>query len=99
MDLTHPLPLLNEAVAALKAPLTEEDRSQGWTDDLRREIQEEISLSRSALRRHGLATARYLRPRLEEWLDKEGVGPGRLRSLVSQVQGCLETAAGSAGPP
>ncbi|MEU5254937.1 hypothetical protein [Streptomyces longwoodensis] len=93
MDLTNPLPLLNEAVAALKAPLTEEDRSQGWTNDLRREIQEEISLSRSALHRHGLSTARYLRPRLEEWLDREGVRPGRLRSLVSTVQACLETAA------
>ncbi|KUN36408.1 hypothetical protein AQJ30_22630 [Streptomyces longwoodensis] len=99
MDLTNPLPLLDEAVAALKAPLTEEDRSQGWTDDLRREIQEEISLSRSALRRHGLSTARYLRPRWEEWLDREGVRPGRLRTLVAEVQGCLKTAAGSVWPP
>lgn len=72
-------------------PLTQEDRYQGWTDDLRREIQEEISLSRSALRRHGLGVARYLRPRLEEWLDRVGVAPGRLRGLVSEAQRCLET--------
>ncbi|MFF5754909.1 hypothetical protein ACFY7A_05615 [Streptomyces longwoodensis] len=82
MDLTKPLPLLDEAVAVLKAPLTQEDRNQGWTDDPRREIQEEISLNRTAQRRHGLAAARYLRPRLEEWLDRVGVAPGRLRGLV-----------------
>ncbi|MFK4117884.1 hypothetical protein [Streptomyces longwoodensis] len=98
MDLTNPLPLLDEAVAALKTPLTEEDRNQGWTDDLRREIQEEISQNRSALRRHGLGVARYLRPRLEEWLDREGVEPGRLRSLVSEAQRWLETVDSDSAP-
>ncbi|MGW3496486.1 hypothetical protein [Streptomyces sp. NPDC001020] len=86
MDL---LLLLHEAVTALKAPLGEEDREQGWTDDLRREVQEEISISRSALRRHGLGMVRYLRPRFDEWMEREGVQPGRLRSLVSDVQRCL----------
>ncbi|MFF8590883.1 hypothetical protein ACF061_05485 [Streptomyces sp. NPDC015220] len=83
---------LDEAVAVLKAPLEEEDRAQGWTDDLRREIQEEISTSRSALRRHGMGTARYLRPRLNEWLDREGVRSGSLRNLVDDVQRTLEEA-------
>lgn len=46
MDLAD---LLGEAVTALKAPLEQADREQGWTDDLRREIQEEISVHRSAL--------------------------------------------------
>ncbi|GAA2875896.1 hypothetical protein [Streptomyces mexicanus] len=86
MDL---LLLLDEAVAALKAPLEEEDREQGWTDDLRREVQEEISVNRSALRRHGLGTVRYLRPRFDEWMDREGVQSGRLRSPVSDVQRSL----------
>ncbi|MCX4995917.1 hypothetical protein [Streptomyces longwoodensis] len=98
MNLTNPLPLLDEAVAVLKTPLTQEDRNQGWTDDLRREIQEEISQNRSALRRHGLATAGYLRPRLEEWLDREGVGQGRLRGLVSEAQRCLETVNSDSAP-
>ncbi|MEU6957651.1 hypothetical protein [Streptomyces sp. NPDC045714] len=83
MDL---LAVLDEAVAALKTPLGEDDREQGWTDELRREIQEEISMSRSALRRHGAHMVRYLRPRLDEWIEREGVRPGRLQSLVSDVQ-------------
>jgi hypothetical protein len=36
------LSLLDEIVRALKAPLEEEDREQGWTDDLRREVQEAL---------------------------------------------------------
>ncbi|MFF4790728.1 hypothetical protein [Streptomyces sp. NPDC001276] len=77
---------LDEAVAALKAPLEEADRAQGWTDDLRREVQAEISINRSVLRREGLFMVRYLRPRLDVWMDYEGVRPGRLRSLVLDVQ-------------
>ncbi|MFJ9571741.1 hypothetical protein [Streptomyces bacillaris] len=46
MNLTE---ALDKAVAALKTPLEPTDREQGWTDDLRREIQEEISTNRSAL--------------------------------------------------
>ncbi|MFC9861164.1 MULTISPECIES: hypothetical protein [unclassified Streptomyces] len=83
MDL---LTVLDEAVAMLKAPLEREDREQGWNDDLRREIQEEISVSRSALRRHGPGMARHLRPRLDEWMRIEGVRPGRLQRRVSEVQ-------------
>ncbi len=83
MDL---LSVLDEAVAALKAPLGEDDRSQGWTDELRREIQEEISVSRSVLRRHGPGMVRYIRPRLDEWMESEELRPGRLRELVSEVQ-------------
>ncbi|MFI1289514.1 hypothetical protein ACH4VM_13615 [Streptomyces sp. NPDC020792] len=77
---------LDEAVAALRAPLEEADRAQGWTDDLRREVQEEISVNRSVLRRQGLFMVWYLRPRLDAWMDHEGVRPGRLRSLVLDVQ-------------
>ncbi|WP_351223026.1 hypothetical protein [Streptomyces sp. NPDC002133] len=80
------LALLGQAVAALKEPLERGDLEQGWSDDLRREVQEEISIHRSVLRRHGLGMARYLRPRLDEWLEREGVRPGRLRSLVLDVQ-------------
>ncbi|MEH0416222.1 hypothetical protein [Streptomyces sp. B21-083] len=80
------LSVLDEAVAALKAPLGEVDRRQGWTDDLRREIQEEISVSRSVLRRHGPGMVRHLRPRLDEWMESEELRPGRLRQLVSDVQ-------------
>ena len=83
MDL---LSVLDEAVAALKAPLGEDDRSQGWTDELRREVQEEISVSRSVLRRHGPGMVRYIRPRLDEWMESEELRPGRLRELVSEVQ-------------
>ncbi|PJM96104.1 hypothetical protein [Streptomyces sp. CB01373] len=86
MDL---LVILDEAVAALKAPLGKDDRVQGWTDDLRREVQEEISTSRSALRRHGLGVARHLRPRFDEWMDREGVQSGSLRDLVGDVQRSL----------
>ncbi|GAA2438807.1 hypothetical protein [Streptomyces glaucus] len=86
------LTILDEAVAALKAPLGEDDRAQGWTDDLRRELQEEISVNRSVLRRHGTGMARHLRPRLDEWMDHEGVRPGRLRNLVSDVQRSLAEA-------
>lgn len=86
MDL---LSVLDEAVAALKAPLGDEDRSQGWTDDLRREIQEEISVSRSVLRRQGPGVLQYVRPRLDEWMESEGLRPGRLRQLVSEVQQLL----------
>ncbi|MFV0127800.1 hypothetical protein ACLGI4_08810 [Streptomyces sp. HMX112] len=83
------LVVLDEAVAALKAPLREDDRAQGWNDDLRREVQEEISISRSVLRRHGLGMARHLRPRFDEWMENEGVRPGRLRDLVGDVQRSL----------
>ncbi|MFH8799915.1 hypothetical protein ACH4F6_10025 [Streptomyces sp. NPDC017936] len=83
------LAVLDEAVAALKASLDEDDRAQGWTDDLRREVQEEISISRSVLRRHGMDMVRHLRPRFDEWMEREGVGPGRLRDLVGDVQRSL----------
>jgi hypothetical protein len=89
MDL---LAVLDEAVATLKAPLGEDDRAQGWTDDLRREVQEEISVSRSALRRHGPGMARHLRPRFDEWMEHEGVRPGRLRALVIDAQRTLAEA-------
>lgn len=77
---------LDEAVAALKAPLNRTDIEQGWSDDLRREIQEEISVSRSVLRRHGSGMARHLRLRLDEWMTREGVRAGRLRDAVLEVQ-------------
>ncbi|MFI8003293.1 hypothetical protein [Streptomyces sp. NPDC086010] len=93
------LTALGEAVAALKAPLDAADRSQGWTDDLRREIQEDISVRRSVLRRHGLWMAPYLRPGLDRWMAQEGVGPGRLRNLVEDVQRRLMEAAGTACGP
>ncbi|MGV9251578.1 hypothetical protein [Streptomyces sp. NPDC003697] len=80
------LTTLDEAVTALKTPLTEEDRAQGWTDDLRREVQEEISVRRSVLRRHGTHMTRYLRPRFDEWMQTEGIRQGRLLGLVLQVQ-------------
>ncbi|TGZ10913.1 hypothetical protein [Streptomyces rhizosphaericola] len=83
MNLTE---ALDKAVAALKAPLEPTDREQGWTDDLRREIQEEISVHRSALRRHGPWMASYLRPRLGEWMAREGVQPGRLHAVVMDAQ-------------
>ncbi|MFF9074961.1 hypothetical protein ACF1BP_21575 [Streptomyces sp. NPDC014735] len=83
------LAVLDEAVATFKAPLGEDDRAQGWTDDLRREVQAEISINRSVLRRHGLSMARHLRPRLDEWMEHEGVRPGRLRDLVGDVQRSL----------
>jgi hypothetical protein len=44
---------LGKVLVALKAPLGDADREQGWTDELRREIQEEISVSRSTLTRPG----------------------------------------------
>ncbi|MGK5448378.1 hypothetical protein [Streptomyces radiopugnans] len=84
--ITDLLAVLDGAVAALKAPLDRADTEQGWTDDLRREIQEEISVSRSVLRRHGPAMVRHLRPRLDEWLAREGVRPGRLRDAVLEAQ-------------
>ncbi|MEU6007534.1 hypothetical protein [Streptomyces sp. NPDC047453] len=77
---------LDEVVAALKAPLEEADRAQGSTGDLRREVQAEISINRSVLRREGLFMVWYLRPRLDVWMDYEGVRPGCLRSLVLDVQ-------------
>lgn len=83
MNLTE---ALDKAVAALKAPLEPTDREQGWTDDLRREIQEEISVHRSALRRHGPWMASYLSPRLGEWMAREGVQPGRLHAVVMNAQ-------------
>ncbi|WP_330293347.1 hypothetical protein [Streptomyces sp. NBC_00576] len=83
MDL---LAVLDEAVATLKAPLGQADRDQGWTDVLRREFQEEISIRRSVLRRHGAGMVRHLRPRFDEWMEREGVRPGRLQHLVSDVQ-------------
>ena len=86
MDL---LAVLDGAVATLKAPLGEDDRAQGWTDDLRREVQAEITINRSERRRHGLGMARHLRPRLDEWMEYEGVQPGRLRGLVGDVQRSL----------
>ena len=93
MDL---LAVLDEAVATLKAPLGQADRDQGWTDDLRREFQEEISIRRSVLRRHGWGMVRRLRPRFDEWMEREGVRPGRLQHLVSDVQRQL-VEAGSTG--
>ncbi|MFP8960570.1 hypothetical protein ACLIYP_08380 [Streptomyces nanhaiensis] len=89
MDL---LASLDGAVAALKAPLGPADTEQGWTDDLRREIQEEISVCRSVLRRHDPAMVRHLRPRLDEWLAREGVRPGRLRDAVLEAQRLLTEA-------
>jgi hypothetical protein len=77
---------LGKAVVALKAPLGRADREQGWTDELRREIQEEISVSRSMLRRPGPWAVSYLHPRLDEWMAREGVQPGRLRDVVMDVQ-------------
>ncbi|WP_432054233.1 hypothetical protein [Streptomyces sp. bgisy022] len=89
MDL---LTVLDAAVATLKAPLGEDDRAQGWTYDLRREVQAEISINRSVLRRHGLGMARHLHPGLDDWMEHEGVQPGRLRSLVDDVQRSLMAA-------
>ncbi|MEU3629971.1 hypothetical protein [Streptomyces fradiae] len=89
MDL---LAVLDEAVAVLKAPLGDDDRAQGWTDDLRREVQEEISINRSVLRRHGTGMVRHLRPRFDEWMGREGVRAGRLRDLVGDVQRSLTEA-------
>ncbi|MFE4826784.1 hypothetical protein [Streptomyces sp. NPDC056672] len=77
---------LGKAVVALKAPLGNADREQGWTDELRREIQEEISVSRSMLRRPGPWAVSHLHPRLDEWMAHEGVQPGRLRDVVMEVQ-------------
>jgi hypothetical protein len=77
---------LGRAVAALKVPLEQVDREQGWTDELRREIQEEISISRSMLRCPGPWAVSYLRPRLDEWTAREGVQSGRLRDVVMEVQ-------------
>ncbi|WP_327190578.1 hypothetical protein [Streptomyces xinghaiensis] len=94
---TNVLVVLDAAVAALKSPLREDDRAQGWTDDLRREVQEEISIHRSVLRRHGLGMARHVRPRLDEWMEHEGVRPGRLRNLVADVQRSLAEARTTAG--
>ncbi|MCZ9346489.1 hypothetical protein NGM37_53160 [Streptomyces sp. TRM76130] len=91
-DANDLLAVLDEAVTALKAPLGDEDRTQGWTDDLRREVQEEISISRSVLRRHGTHMVRYLRPRFDEWMEHENVHPGRLRNLVGTVQQVLTKA-------
>ncbi|CAL9424593.1 hypothetical protein SUDANB6_01922 [Streptomyces sp. enrichment culture] len=90
------LAVLDEAVAALKAPLSEDDRAQGWTDDLRREVQEEISTNRSVLRRHGMGMVRHLRPRFDEWMEHEGIQPGRLRNLVHDVQRSLTQARATA---
>lgn len=89
---------LDKAVATLKAPLEQVDREQGWTDDLRREIQEEISINRSTLRRHGHWMVKYLRPRLDEWMAREGVLPGRLRDVVMEVQILITEAHDVAGP-
>ncbi|MCC5035528.1 hypothetical protein DMH02_020515 [Streptomyces sp. WAC 00631] len=89
---TTVLAVLDAAVAALKSPLREDDRAQGWTDDLRREVQAEISIHRSVLRRHGLGMARHLRPRFDEWMEREDVRPGRLRDLVGDVQRSLAEA-------
>ncbi|MBT2491336.1 hypothetical protein J7E96_22990 [Streptomyces sp. ISL-96] len=83
------LAVLDEAVAALKTPLEEDDRAQGWTDDLRREVQEEISINRSVLRRHGMGMVRHLCPRFDKWMEHEGVQPGRLLALVGDVQRSL----------
>ncbi|WP_324786649.1 hypothetical protein [Streptomyces sp. H51] len=83
------LAVLDEAVAALRAPLGEDDRTQGWTDDLRREVQEEISINCSVLRRHGMGMVRHLRPRFDEWMEHEGVRTGRLRDLAADVQRSL----------
>ncbi|MDG9704070.1 hypothetical protein [Streptomyces sp. DH37] len=94
---TDLLAVLDGAVAALKTPLGRADTEQGWTDDLRREIQEEISVSRSALRRHGPGTVRHLRPRLDEWLAREGVRPGRLRDAVLEAQRLIAEARRTAG--
>ncbi|MEU6345378.1 hypothetical protein ABZ883_31000 [Streptomyces sp. NPDC046977] len=83
MDLPESLGL---AVTVLKAPLEHADREQGWTDELRREIQEEISVSRSVLRRLGPWAVTLLRPRLDEWMAHERVRPGRLRDVVMEAQ-------------
>ncbi|MFE9913375.1 hypothetical protein [Streptomyces clavifer] len=95
MDLTH---RMGEAVAALKAPLGPIDREQGWTDELRREIQEEISVNRSMLRRHGVWNVRHVRLCLDEVLDAEGVRPGRLRDVVLDVQAFVAEAREAARP-
>ncbi|MEU0130344.1 hypothetical protein [Streptomyces sp. NPDC006289] len=93
MDLTESL---GKAVAALKAPLGQDDREQGWTDELRRDFQEAISVDRSVLRRYG---AVYLaRPRLDEALEAEGVRPGRLRDVVLGVQALVVEAFEAARP-
>ncbi|MEU4098143.1 hypothetical protein [Streptomyces sp. NPDC026673] len=90
---------LGEAVAILKAPLAHDDREQGWTDDLRREIQEEISISRSTLRRNGPWAVRFLRPRLDEWMARERVRPGRLHAVVMDVQTRITEARDAARRP
>ncbi|MDX3074257.1 hypothetical protein ACIP98_09475 [Streptomyces sp. NPDC088354] len=96
MDLPE---FLAEAVSVLKAPLDPADREQGWTDDLRREIQEEISISRSVLRRHGAWAVRYLRPRLDAWMARELVRPGRLHDVVMGVQTRITQARDAARHP
>ncbi|MET8172558.1 hypothetical protein [Streptomyces clavifer] len=95
MDLTE---RMGEAVAALKDSLGPIDREQGWTDELRREIQEEISVNCSMLRRHGVWNVRYVRLHLDEVLDAEGVRPGRLRDVVLDVQALVAEAREAARP-
>ncbi|MFC9245601.1 hypothetical protein ACFT7S_16730 [Streptomyces sp. NPDC057136] len=80
------LAVLHAAVVTLKAPLEQADREQGWTDELRREFQEEISVSRSVLSRHGPGMVRHLSSRFDAWMEREGVRQGRLQHLVSDVQ-------------
>ncbi|MFF9605080.1 hypothetical protein ACF1GY_22765 [Streptomyces sp. NPDC014684] len=96
MDLSESL---GKAVAVLKSPLGRADREQGWTDELRREIQEEISRSRSILRRHGPWAIVYLRPRLDEWMARELVQPGRLHDVVMDAQTRLSEARDAARRP
>jgi hypothetical protein len=66
-----------EAVAALRLPLADEDRGQGWSDDLRRSIQETLSRTLTEVRKHGHWTLSYahLPQRYSEWLDREAIGP------------------------
>ncbi|MEU1122826.1 hypothetical protein ABZ371_04375 [Streptomyces sp. NPDC005899] len=94
----EPAETLDRTVAALKDPLERADRAQGWTDELRREIQEEVSITRSVLRRHGHRMVAYLRPRLDEWMAREGIQPGRLRDAVMEVQTLITETHGAAGP-
>ncbi|MBB1243065.1 hypothetical protein GL263_05720 [Streptomyces durbertensis] len=79
-------------MTALKAPLTAADRAEGWTDELRREFQEQFSLRRSVLVRHGIAVVRPP-ARFDEWLADEGIRPGRLHALVTATQQALVAAA------
>jgi hypothetical protein len=88
---------LDELVNRLDGPLTGEDGTFGWSDDLRVGLLEWSTELRGKLRRGEELTASDLASGMVRWLDAAGVGEGELVELAAGASNAVRRVID--GPP